>query len=56
MERLILTTEEGYTTDKEEILVEAGRINVTLSKYSAVVIRFHDDTVDSDDTTPIVIQ
>lgn len=38
--RIMLSTEEGFTTDTEEVAVESGRIHVTMSKNSAMVLKY----------------
>lgn len=37
--RLMLTSEEGYTTEKKEYPVVVGKIEITLPKKSAVILR-----------------
>ena len=53
MYSLIQTTEDGYTTERVEYPVVAGKISVTLPKTSAIVIRYEgiseeDNSFDSD--------
>lgn len=38
MKRLIMTTNEGFMRTPEEIVVERGKVNVTLPPFSAVVL------------------
>lgn len=38
--QIFKTTETGYTTDRSEIVVLAGKINIKLSPYSAVILRY----------------
>lgn len=40
MERLMLTTENGYNEEKEEYYVISGRIRVTLPKTSGIILKY----------------
>lgn len=40
MERLMLTTETGYDDGEEEYFVIAGRIEITLPKTSAIILKY----------------
>ena len=40
MEQLMLTTEEGYQDKIEEVMVVAGRIQITLPKTSSIVLKY----------------
>ncbi len=40
LKQIFKTTETGYTTEKSEIVVLAGKINITLPPYSAVILRY----------------
>ena len=37
--RLMLTDADSFTTDPEEYVIEGGRLKITLSKTSAVVLK-----------------
>lgn len=40
LERLIITTEAGYSLMPKDYQVEDGRVNVTLMPHSAVVLKY----------------
>ena len=40
MEQLILTTQEGYNDKIEEVMVVAGRVQLSLPKTSAIVLKY----------------
>ena len=40
VKRLMLTTSEGFTTQEEEYVVEAGKVKLTLPKTSAIVLHY----------------
>ena len=40
MERLMLTTEEGFDETVDEEMVIAGRVHVELPKTSAIVLKY----------------
>ena len=41
VKRVMLTTEEGYSTEECEYPVIAGKMNITLPKTSAIVFKYH---------------
>lgn len=44
LHRLILTTDEGFTTEEKEYPVVTGKISVTLPKTSAIVLKHRQET------------
>ena len=49
MERLIYTYEEGYTTERDEYIVENGEIVLNMGRHSAVVLKPIREGYDKDD-------
>lgn len=48
MERLLLTTAEGFVTEKVEYPVVSGKVNITLSKTSAIILKHRKKIMDSE--------
>ena len=47
MNRLLLTTADGYTVEDMEYQVKAGKVTITLPPVSAIILRYEDHVIKS---------